>query len=217
MFGAGWRANFEQRLVTNASDGFLKITSGNASVGSYGVLTAATDSNNQTIYNAVVPADDTTTTITQPNSSSQPWTMVSKNGEKRSFDSATGVLLSIADRNGNTTQLSYDSSHRLTTVADPAGRHLYFNYQSASSNLVTSVTTDFGVTVSYAYDSQGRLTQVTKQDNTTISFAYDANSFITSVTDANGKVLESHTYDSSGRGLTSSRANGVDAVTVTYQ
>jgi hypothetical protein len=39
---------------------------------------------------------------------------------------------------------------------------------------------------------------------------------ITTVKDSQGKILESHTYDALGRGLTSSRANGVDAVSVTY-
>lgn len=31
-----------------------------------------------------------------------------------------------------------------------------------------------------------------------------------------GKLLEGHTYDPQGRGLTSTRANGVDSVTVSY-
>jgi YD repeat-containing protein len=82
--------------------------------------------------------------------------------------------------------------------------------------LVTSVTSDVGLSLSYAYDSNGRLIQVTKPDLTTISFQYDSNSLITAVLDSNGKILESHTYDSSGRGLTSSRAGGVEALTLTY-
>jgi YD repeat-containing protein len=57
---------------------------------------------------------------------------------------------------------------------------------------------------------------VTEPDLTTITFTYNSQSQITTVTDSNGKVLESHTYDSSGRGLTSSRANGVEALTITY-
>jgi YD repeat-containing protein len=81
---------------------------------------------------------------------------------------------------------------------------------------VSSVTSDVGITLSYAYDGQGRLTQVTKTDNTVISFVYDTQNRITAVKDNEGKILESHTYDPLGRGLTSSRANGVDAVTVTY-
>ena len=109
-----------------------------------------------------------------------------------------------------------DASNRLITVIDPASRHLSFTHVSPSSNLVSSVTSDAGITLSYAYDGQGRLTQVTKTDNTTISFQYDANSNLTTVLDTSGKVLESHTYDVLHRGLTSSRANGVDAVTVTY-
>jgi YD repeat-containing protein len=104
----------------------------------------------------------------------------------------------------------------LTTVTDPGGRHLYFNYASDTSYLVSSVSSDVGVSLSYTYDSQGRLIQVTKPDLTTESFAYDSNSRIITVTDSAGKVLESHTYDSEGRGLTSSRANGVEAITVSY-
>lgn len=120
------------------------------------------------------------------------------------------------DRNGNTTQLAYDSQGRLATVTDPASRHLNFTYISSTSNLVSSVSSDAGVTYSYSYDGQGKLGQVTKPDNSTANFAYDANNNIVTVTDSQGKVLESHTYDALGRGLTSSRANGVDAVTVKY-
>jgi YD repeat-containing protein len=82
---------------------------------------------------------------------------------------------------------------------------------------VTSVTSDFGESVSYSYDSQGRLNQVTEPDGSTLSFQYDSNSFISAVVDSHGKILESHTYDSSGRGLTSSRANGAESLTISYQ
>ena len=83
--------------------------------------------------------------------------------------------------------------------------------------MVSSITSDFGITLSYSYDALGRLIQVTKPDQTTVNFTYDSNSNITAVTDMNGKVLESHTYDSSHRGLTSSRAGGVEAVSISYQ
>jgi YD repeat-containing protein len=102
-------------------------------------------------------------------------------------------------------------------VADAASRHLTFTYANASyPNRITGVTSDVGIALSYSYDTQGRLTQVTKPDLTTVLFAYNTQSLITTVTDSNGKTLESHTYDSGGRGLTSVRAGGVDALSVTY-
>jgi len=106
--------------------------------------------------------------------------------------------------------------NRLVSVTDPVSRHLYFTYASGSSRLITGLTSDVGLSLSYAYDTQGRLTQVTKPDQTTVSFEYDSNSLISAVKDTVGKLLESHTYDGSGRGLTSSRAGGVEALSVAY-
>jgi len=57
---------------------------------------------------------------------------------------------------------------------------------------------------------------VTNRTLPQLSFDYDAQSRITAVRDADGKDLQSHTYDAMGRGKTSSRANGVDSVTVSY-
>jgi len=96
-------------------------------------------------------------------------------------------------------------------------RHLTFAYGSGTSRLVTSVTSDVGLTLTYSYDGQGRLSKVTYPDLTTVSFTYNSQSLITAVTDSNNKTLESHTYDSNGRGLTDSQAGGVNALTVTYQ
>jgi YD repeat-containing protein len=144
------------------------------------------------------------------------WTVTFQDGEQRQFSNTSGSLIAIIDHNGNTTSLSYDAANRLTTVTDPASRHLYFNYPNSSSRLVTSVTSDFGITISYTYDTQNRLSQVTLPDLSTLNFAYNNQSLITSVTDSQGKILESHTYDGNGRGLTASQANGVNAVTVSY-
>jgi YD repeat-containing protein len=201
LFGPNWRSTFEERVFTGA-DGYIKYSRGDGNFWSF-----ASGSNGP----VVAPANVTATL----SSGASYWTVTFQNGEQRQFDNTSGSLIAIIDRNGNTTQLSYDGTHRLTTVTDPAGRHLYFGYTGGSS-LVTSVTSDVGLTLTYAYDGQGRLSQITKPDLTTISFQYDANSNISAVLDSQGKVLESHTYDSSGRGLTASRANGVEAVTITY-
>jgi YD repeat-containing protein len=209
MFGLNWRSNYEERLVFSSPDGYLKFAQGGGAVWSFG--TAVVGGSFLT-YRTAAPANDATTIGTGDTY----YTLVAKSGEKKTFDNISGALLSIADRNGNTTTLTYDSTNRLITVADAAGRHLNFSYLSPTSPLVSTVTSDVGITLSYQYDPQGRLTLVTKPDNTTVSFEYDAQSRITAVRDADGKLLESHGYDALGRGLTSSRANGVDSLTVTY-
>ncbi len=205
LFGLNWRSNFEERIFVG-SDGTVKYARGDGSFWSFGFDPSRGG------YGVAAPANVQATLAT----GSSYWTITFQNGDKRLFDNSSGSLIAIVDRNGNTTQLSYDSANRLITVTDPASRHLYFAYGSSSFYLVTGVTSDFGLSLSYQYDSQQRLTQVTKPDNTTVSFDYNAQSLITAVRDSSGTILESHTYDSSGRGLTGSRANGVEAVTVTY-
>lgn len=209
MFGNGWRSTYEERLIFTSSDAYLKYARSDGSVWWFSMSTEGPP----TAYTTAAPADDTTTTITK---GSPNWTLTTKDGTKRLFDGTTGALTAIIDRNGNTTQLTYDSSQRLVTVTDAALRHLNFGYADPSSSLVTSITSDVGISLSYTYDAQGRLIKVTKPDTTTVSFEYDTNAMITAVRDSDGKILESHTYDTVGRGLTSSRANGVDSVTVTY-
>lgn len=208
MFGANWRSNYEERVFPGSGEAvnYMEYLRGDGSVWYFG-------NNSGSTWTLASPAN-TKATLTQ--SGSGPWTLTFQNGEQRVFSYTSGQLTTLVDRNGNSTQLTYDSSNRLITVTDPASRYLSFTYASGSSTLVTGVTSSVGVSLSYSYDSQGRLTQVTEPDLTTVSFTYNSQSLISSVTDSNGNTLESHTYDSQGRGLTSSRASGVEAVTVSY-
>lgn len=202
LFGPNWRSNLEERVFVG-TDNYIKYARGDGSFWSFGI--------NGSSWAVAAPANISATLTAGP----YYWTLVFQNGEKREFDNTSGNLIAIIDRNGNTTQLSYNAVGQLVTVTDPASRHLYFSYVSGTY-LVSGITSDFGVSTSYTYDNQGRLTQATEPDSSTLSFQYDSNSNISSVVDSQGKVLESHTYDSSHRGLTSARANGVDAVTVSY-
>jgi YD repeat-containing protein len=204
MFGPYWRSTYEEQIVTPA-DHYIRYLRGDGTAWVFGGSGSGQ-------FQVAAPANIPATLFAGTSN----LVLTFQNGEQRQFNRSSGLLTSIIDRNGNTTQLTYDNSNRLVTVTSPASQHLYFNYQSGSSLLVTSVTSDFGVTYSYSYDAQGRLSQVTKPDQTTVSFTYNTQSQITQVTDSNGKVLESHTYDSNRRGLTASQANGVNAVTLTY-
>jgi YD repeat-containing protein len=211
LFGPNWRSSYEERVFVDGLVGqifMLKYARGDGDIWSFGW-----NGN----YDTLASPANTTATLDQGMTHPNLWTLVLADGEQRLFDMTSGSLTFILDRNGNTTQLSYDATNRLITVSDPAQRHIYFHYPSDTSRLVSSITSDFGITLSYSYDAQGRLIQVTKPDQTTLNFTYDSNSNITAVKDTNGIVLESHTYDSSHRGLTSSRAGGVEAISVTYQ
>lgn len=203
LFGPNWRSTYEERVFVG-SDYYIKYARSNGSFWSFGMGAG--------VWMPAAPANVSASLVQGASS----WILTLGNGEQRQFNIASGLLTAIVDRNGNTIQLAYDSSNRLVTVTSPASQHLYFNYQSGSSFLVTSITSDFGLTLSYSYDAQGRLSQVTYPDQSTVSFTYNTQSQITQVADSNGKVLESHTYDSSGRGLTSSQANGVNAVAIAY-
>jgi YD repeat-containing protein len=205
LFGPSWRSTYEERIFVG-DDHYVKYMRNNGSFWSFAYAGAA--------YAPVAPAN--APAVLTVDSNYTYWTLTFQNGERRIFNYLGGSLTSIIDRNGNSTQLTYDAINRLVTVTDPGGRHLYFGYPNNTSYLISSVTSDVGISLTYTYDSQGRLSQVTKPDLTTVSFAYDSNSRITTVTDSAGKVLESHTYDSQGRGLTSSRANGVESATVSY-
>lgn len=205
MFGPNWRSTYEERVFLG-NDGYMRYARGDGSFWSFAVGGPG--------WTVVAPANAATTLV----QGLTYWTITLKNGEQRRFDLNSGSLTTIIDRNGNTTQLTYDATNRLVTVTDPASRHLTFTYASNTSHLVTGVSSDVGnLSLTYAYDSQNRLSQVTKPDLTTLTFQYDSNSMITAVLDSNGKVLESHTYDSSQRGLTSSRAGGVEALSISYQ
>ena len=211
LFGPNWRSTYEES-VTAGTGTYVNYQVYTRADGGFWVFGPA----NGNVWPIASPANGSAT-LTLTNSGTQ-WTLTFQNGEQRTFSYASGLLTSIIDRNDNTTQLSYDTGGtRLITVTDAASRHLTFSYASSYSNrLITGVSSDAGLTLSYSYDSQGRLSQVTKPDLTTVSFTYNSQSLITAVTDSNGKILESHTYDSVGRGLSSSQANGVNAATISY-
>jgi YD repeat-containing protein len=210
MFGPNWTVTYQERVYIGSDDS-VKFARWEGSFWSFSDNGMGEHGNQA--YSVTAPGNAGAAALQD---TSNNWTITLKNGEQHRFDPVSGSLIAIVDRNGNTTTIAHDAMNRIATVTDPVSRHLYFNYVNNSSFLVSSVTSDVGITVSYTYDAQGRLSQVTKPDQTTISFQYDGNSNVTAVLDTNGKILESHTYDNMHRGLTSSRANGVDSVSVQY-
>jgi YD repeat-containing protein len=203
LFGPNWRSTYEERIFLG-NDGYLRYARADGTFWSFGLGGPG--------WSVVAPKNAGATVV----QGTSYWTLTLRDGEQRRFDINSGSLIAIIDRNGNTTQVAYDGINRLTTVTDPVSRHLYFYYPNNTSFLVSSVSSDVGLSLTYGYDTQNRLSQVIMPDQSTLNFQYDGNSMITFVLDSNMKVLESHTYDNNHRALTSSQANGVQAVTISY-
>jgi YD repeat-containing protein len=208
LFGNYWRSTYEESVFTG-DDGYVKYSRADGNYWSFGWAASGT-------YQIAAPSNAQASLT----AGASFWTVTFQNGEQRRFDNNSGGLIAVIDRNGNTTTVAHDAYGRISKVTDPNGRYLIFYYELQNSPyLATQVTSSVGHRVTYTYSAAGQLTQVTETDGTVYSFGYaDPNPvLITTVTDAQGKILEAHTYDSYGRGLTSTRANGVEAVTVSYQ
>lgn len=110
-------------------------------------------------------------------------------GRRMCFTTA-GLLTSEADRNGNTTAFSYNSSGQETKVTyTPHGASSPTRTVSVSytGSYLTGLSESGGSagtrTVSYAVNSStGNLSTLTQPDNTQITFGYDSSHDLTSIT-----------------------------------
>jgi RHS repeat-associated protein len=141
------------------------------------------------------------------------YTLSWQHGNVFSFN-ASGKLLSLADRNGNTTYLTYNLSGFLNTVTDTFGRTLFFIPDA--NGRITNISDAIGTVATYSYGTNATLSTVTYADGSGYSFQYDGNSRLTTVSDALNHKLEAHTYDSQGRAITSERDGGLEHYSLNY-
>ncbi len=121
-------------------------------------------------------------------------------------------LKSITDRNGNTTMLTYSGAN-LTQVIDPVGRTLTFSYGSPNcakcvSQVVAGKAGDpLQRIVSYTYDGGRRLIKATDQLGKDYEYTYSGNN-LSQVKDRRGNTVKTLSYDSNGRVITQTFADG---------
>ncbi len=206
MFGRGWTSDFEERLqVFNSTHIIYWRGSGNTWIfeAPVGCTSCA--------YNVMSPPNEHASL--RYDSATAQYTLSFKDGTKKIFNNS-GRLLAAIDRNGNQTTVTYDGSDRIATVSAPGGQWISFTY--GDSLQATSAQDAVGTVATFRYDVDSNLTQVVYADGSQINYEYDYADNIISVTDSEGKVLETYTYDADGRGLSSSRANSVDSITIEY-
>ena len=208
MFGNSWRSTYEEVLTGPDSNNNFKYWRGDGS--------AWTFTYNSTLnsYSLISPPDVRAQLVSNLTGG---FTLTLPDGTQKVFN-GQNLLGALIDRNHNQTTLAYDTYNRLTSVSSPGGSTLTFTYGDPNNpNQATTAQDGVGTVATYTYDGSSRLTKVTYPDGSALNLTYDPNfSMLLSVTDSQGKLLESHTYDAQGRGLTSARAYGVDSVSLSY-
>ncbi|CBJ50363.2 RHS repeat domain-containing protein [Ralstonia solanacearum] len=132
--------------------------------------------------------------------------------------STNGKLLSIQERNGRTTTLTYNASNQLIKVTAATGRSLTFAYDAQGR--IVSVTAPDGAITQYAYNTNGMLSTVTLADNTTRQYVYEDTRFpsaLTGVIDEAGVRYATYAYDDQGRAIMSELTGGTDRYQFQYQ
>src|SRR6266850_4630636 len=206
LFGFGWSSILDESIKTYGS-----------------FLLRVTMPDNRAIYFSRVSTNDPYTPKQRLESYSQvvknannTYTLTFKDGSVHQFNTS-GKLVSFADRNGNTVNLSYTGANP-TTVTDASGRTVTLTYDGYG--LIGSMSNSTGAIATYTHGFWGRLTNVTYPDGSLYNFTdtFVGNYVLLStVTDALNNVIESHTYDSQGRALTSEIAgNGTEKYTLNY-
>jgi RHS repeat-associated protein len=120
--------------------------------------------------------------------------------------SATGKLMSIRDRNGNTVSLAYDPSGSLGQITDAVGRNFTLSYDA--SRRISQISDPIGRVTTYGYGNAGDLEKITDAAGGLTQFAYDANHRVLSVTLPNDVVLLQNAYDAQGRVIAQTNGRG---------
>jgi RHS repeat-associated protein len=167
--GRGWSHSYDARIV-NLADGSKILREGDGNERVF-TLTGTTYTSEPGDYATLVKNADGTYAVTE------------KTGIKKNFD-ATGRLVSIVDRNGNTVTLSYNGAN-LGAVTDSVGRVVAFSYDA--NNKLTTITDPKGNAYSFTVTG-GSLGGVTYPDGGAWNYVYNADGLLQSKTDPLGYV-----------------------------
>ncbi|XOV85710.1 MAG: LamG-like jellyroll fold domain-containing protein [bacterium] len=151
------------------------------------------------------------------------WEVVHPNDVVEIYDDS-GALLSITNRNGQTTTLSYTAGE-LISVTDHTGRSLTVAHNI--DGRIEEVTDPAGNTITYLYNLDGMLeyvrypdaTPLVTYDNPTIQYHYENtshNDLVTGITDELGERYSTYDYDTERRATLSERAGSVESTSVSY-
>jgi YD repeat-containing protein len=178
--GIGWSFSLGDRLVTE-SDGSLTLHRGSGRIDRFASAVGST------LFFAVSSTRDALAlnadgsyTLTTAGSSSA-----------RTF-SQDGRLLTVLDGSTVRVSLDYDSSNHLS-AAHYRGKLI--NFATDSSGRLTSIQDAAGRSVAFTYTADGRLSKQTNADGQTVGYQYDSAGNLTAIAYAGGTVAVAYTGD----------------------
>lgn len=209
--GARWWHNYDRvlNIIATPIDTSVDITDAGGVMTIFRQVTGGTDW-------IAVDQDTTTTFENVYNGATLVGYLYTDHGDRREYYDLTGQLTRLESRGGEAVDLSYDGSNRLQTITAENGKVLTLSYDS--SERVSSVVTPAG-SFTYSYDGNGNLTTVTKPDTKTLTYHYEDTNFVnalTGITDEKGTRLETYSYDSTGRAVSTKFAGDVSSYSVAY-
>jgi RHS repeat-associated protein len=206
LFGYGWSTKYDESLQFFADDKMLRLNMPDGKAIYFGRATSSDTfhSVSPDVFGEIVQNIDSTYILTF------------RDGRSHKFDSG-GTLLWQKDRNGSQTTLTYSGGF-LTKITDAFGHELYLSPDT--NGKIEKLTYDGERIATYTYlPGTDHLESVDYEDGSKYQFTYDTindRPYLITVKDALENVLESHTYDTQGRALTSERQGGVEKYTFEY-
>ncbi|HAN09696.1 MAG TPA: hypothetical protein DCP90_03685 [Clostridiales bacterium] len=176
-FGRGWTLNFEgylQSISENGQDYIeVKLPSGSKE--------RFVDNGNDT-YTA------TNTRNKLEKVTSNVYKLTTKDQTQIIF--SNGYLSEIKDKNGNSLNINTDTTGKITSITDPAGRSISIIY---NNGLIEQITAPESRTVTYTYQN-GKLHTVTDPMGIVTTYEYDAEGYLNKIINNSNNIVEEITY-----------------------
>ena len=131
----------------------------------------------------------------------------------------SGIRYLLTDKEGN--KYTFNGSGKVETFEDTLGEVIYvsdagflnaegkgIHFTRDEKNRITSVSDDFGKSVSYSYDANGDLVTFIGADKVAVHYEYDHFHNLTTILDSEGRILAHSEYDKDGRLTASVDAEG---------
>ena len=196
LFGVGWASDLDQALqlpLTSNRDDPGTIQARGADGGQY---TWRKDTSG--VWRAGLQKS---LTLTQTGGG---WTIADEGGAGTRYD-ATGRLVAEFDGRGRELSLGYDGAGHLVSITDATNR--IANVTTNAAGQITRIDLPGGRHVDYSYAS-GILASATDLAGTTLTYVTDIRGRLTAIKDAGSHTLLANTYDSRGRVVAQTDANG---------